>query len=359
MRIASLQYLRGFAALLVVVAHNSFLLEGDWVKHIPGALGVDIFFIISGFIMTFITYQSAESPTSFIIKRFFRIWPVFFIVWLVSYLFVYPERTFDQMACSLYFCLQDYSLPAPSFGFSTLGPPWTLSYEIMFYLVFTISMSVSYRYRSYVCALVFLMSSVGFQLYYNGHFDFSSQASPAVVVVHGWQAWIKLMSNTIVFEFIAGMLLAELTLTNKLPLLSPLGRKLMLLALLLAVVSAGIIGPQEFGMSGGFWIAFIIMTTVIMLSYRSGTGSNRTFIFLGDISYSLYLIHYSLMVFLAQFISEHASPTERLGMFALSVTASIVIAAVMFNWIEKPSIQAGKKVASALSTLLKPSTNWR
>ncbi|RMS70588.1 Exopolysaccharide production protein exoZ [Pseudomonas savastanoi] len=56
MRIVSLQYLRGFAALLVVVSHNSFLLEGNWVERIPGALGVDIFFIISGFIMTFITY---------------------------------------------------------------------------------------------------------------------------------------------------------------------------------------------------------------------------------------------------------------------------------------------------------------
>ncbi|WP_236614445.1 hypothetical protein [Dickeya poaceiphila] len=45
MKIASIQYLRGLAALLVVVAHNSSLLEGNWTKHIPGALGVDVFFI--------------------------------------------------------------------------------------------------------------------------------------------------------------------------------------------------------------------------------------------------------------------------------------------------------------------------
>lgn len=62
MRIVSLQYLRGFAALLVVLSHNVFLLGEGWIKHIPGLLGVDIFFIISGFIMTFITYQTTERP---------------------------------------------------------------------------------------------------------------------------------------------------------------------------------------------------------------------------------------------------------------------------------------------------------
>ncbi len=298
---------------------------------------MDIFFIISGFIMTFITYQTTERPISFIVKRLFRIWPVFFIVRLLSYLFVYPEKALHQMACTLYFCL--------------------LSYEIMFYLIFTISMSISYRYRSYICALVFVMSSVGFQLYYNDQFDFSSQSTPAIVVIHWWQAWIKLISNTIAFEFIFGMMLAELTLANTLPLLTPFGRKFMRLVLLLATISAGFIGPQAYGISGGFWLAATIMTAVIMLSYRSEAGNNRTLIFLGDISYSLYLVHFSLMVFLTQLMSKNASPTEKSGVFILSITASIVMASVMFKWIEKPSIKVGKKVASALSARLKPYTN--
>ncbi|KPB13636.1 Acyltransferase 3 [Pseudomonas amygdali pv. sesami] len=309
--------------------------------------------------MTFITYQATERPISFIVKRLFRIWPVFFIVWLVSYLFVYPERPLHPMVCTLYFCLQEYSLPAPSFGFSALGPPWTLSYEIMSYLIFTISISISYRYRSYVCALVFLVSSVGFQLYYNGQVDFSSQSTPAIAIaiVHWWQAWITLISNTITFEFIFGMMLAELTLANTLPLLKPFGQKSIRLVLLLAIIGAGIIGPQPFGISGGFWLAATIMTAVIMLSYRSESGSNRTLIFLGDISYSLYLVHYSVMVFLTQLMSKNASPTEKSGVFILSITASIVMASVMFKWIEKPSIKVGKKVASALSARLKPYTN--
>lgn len=349
-RMVSLQYLRGLAALLVVVGHGVFLFWGtDWNAHIPAPLGVDIFFIVSGFIMTLITDQSPEGSISFMVRRFFRVWPALCVVWLISYLFVYPERALDQMACILYFCLQDYSLAAPSFGYSALGPPWTLTYEIMFYLIFTLSMSLSYRYRSYVCALVFLVSSVGFQLYYNGHFDFSSQSSPDIVVEHVWQVWIKLMSNTITFEFVAGMMLAELMLANRLPDLAPPGRMLVRLILLLATLSVFIVGEQPLGISGGFWLALIIVSSAVILSDRSEAGGNATLVFLGDISYSLYLVHYSLMVFLIQFVLGNESSIEKAGVFILSITASIVLAFFMFEWVEKPSIKVGRKVARMLS----------
>ncbi|NKI75303.1 acyltransferase [Dickeya sp. CFBP 2040] len=352
MKIASIQYLRGLAALLVVVAHNSSLLEGNWTKHIPGALGVDVFFIISGFIMTFITYHAPDSPFAFIVKRFFRIWPVFFFVWLFSFIFVYPERSFSQMVCTLYFCLQDYSQPGPTFGYSALGPPWTLSYEIMFYLIFAVSMSISYRYRSYICTLVFVAAMTGFQLYYNGSFNFSSQVSPNVIVMHWWQAWIKLVSNTIVFEFITGMLLAELMVRNKISKLL-YSRILAKIAFVIAIAGAVIVGPQVFGLSGGFWLASVIMISAIILGDHSEAGYSRILTFIGDISYSLYLVHYPVMVFFRNHLSDSATSTERITIFMFSITVSIVIASVMFTWIETPSIRAGKKVAGMLSVTMR------
>ena len=343
--------------MLVVVAHNSFLLPDIWGAHIPGGLGVDIIFIISGFIMTFITHRPTETPVQFIAKRSFRIWPVLFVTWLISYLFVYPVKAFDQMACTLYFCLLDYSLAAPTFGYSTLGPAWTLSYEVMFYLIFSISMAISHRYRSSVCTLILVACSVGFQLYYNKHFDFSSQASPNLTVIHWWQAWIKIVSNTIFFEFVAGMALAKLVLSEKLPELTPLERNVMVLLLALAVVLACVIGPQVLGLSGGFWLASVSMVAVITLSHRSARRGIRALVFLGDISYSLYLVHYPLILFLTHLIPEDAPPAERAGMFLLSITASIAIASALFKWIEKPSINAGKKIARALSRRPMPYTS--
>jgi peptidoglycan/LPS O-acetylase OafA/YrhL len=353
MKIIPLQYLRGLAALLVVIAHNSSLLEGNWSKNIPGALGVDVFFVLSGFIMTFITHQSAENPLSFIIKRFFRIWPVFFIVWLISFIFVSPDKTVSEMTCALHFCLQDYSRPGPTFGYSTLGPPWTLSYEAMFYMVFAVSMSINYRYRSYICALFFLISSIGFQLYYNGSFDPSSQSSPNVEVIHWWQALIKLTSNTITLEFIIGMMLAELTVMKKLPILTRAERATLLLLLILTVLYGALSGPQVFGISGGFLLASTLMLLTIMLGYSGITSNNFTLTYLGDVSYSLYLIHYPLMVFITRKIPDDASTPERLAAFTLSVIGSILIAAAMFKWIEKPSMRMGKKAATLLPTQLK------
>ncbi|WP_050579668.1 hypothetical protein [Pantoea ananatis] len=63
--------------------------------------------------------------------------------------------------------------------------------------------------------LIFMIAMVGFQLFYNGSFSFSSQVSPEMVVSHLWQGWIKIASNTIVFECIAGMFLAELMVNDK------------------------------------------------------------------------------------------------------------------------------------------------
>ncbi|KTS72214.1 acyltransferase family protein [Pantoea stewartii] len=343
MKILTIQYVRGLAALLVVIAHNAAFLGDYWANHIPGALGVDVFFIVSGFIMTFITRQAPEEASTFLIKRFFRIWPPLFLVWLVSLVFVYPDRTIGQMSCVLYFCLQDYSSQGPTFGFSPLGPPWTLSYEVMFYAVFAISMRLSYRYRSCLCALIFIAAMVGFQLFYNGSFSFSSQVSPEMVVSHWWQGWIKIASNTVVFEFIAGMFLAELMVNDKISG-SRFIRAVAWVALALAIAFAAITGPQVFGMSGGFWPALIIMASVIMLSCHKKNANIRTLSFLGDISYSLYLVHYPVMLFIKNAIPPSAIKNGNPAVFLLSVAVSTGLAAVMFRLVEIPSVHLGKKI---------------
>ena len=343
MRILTIQYVRGLAALLVVIAHNSVFLGEYWVNHIPGALGVDIFFIISGFIMAFITCQVPEGAGTFLIKRFFRIWPPLFVVWLASLIFVYHERTFSQMSCVLYFCLQDYSRQGPTFGYSPLGPPWTLSYEVMFYAVFALSMSITYRYRSFLCTLIFIAAMVGFQLFYNGSFSISSQISPDMVVPHWWQGWIKIGSNTIVFEFIMGMFLAELMVNDKISD-SRYIRAVAWGALIFAFGFVTVTGPQVFGMSGGFWPALIIMASVITLSCHTKTVSILWLSFLGDISYSLYLVHYPVMLFIKNALPSSALQNGNPAVFLLSVAVSTGIASVMFRLVEMPSVKLGKKI---------------
>ena len=95
-----IQALRGIAAVLVVITHSSRALtsplgqEYFWDLFVHGALGVDLFFIISGFIMVLTTQKCDGSKTyvaDFVIKRFSRIWPLLFVVSMV-YLLVHWLR---------------------------------------------------------------------------------------------------------------------------------------------------------------------------------------------------------------------------------------------------------------------------
>ncbi|MBZ6397130.1 MULTISPECIES: acyltransferase family protein [Pantoea] len=87
-RIQSIHYLRGIAALLVVAYHNrSFSYEHytgeNWTEVLfqGGAFGVDLFFLISGFIIAYSTRRAEHSHLSdYVLRRFFRIYPVFWLV---------------------------------------------------------------------------------------------------------------------------------------------------------------------------------------------------------------------------------------------------------------------------------------
>ena len=88
-----IQVLRGIAALLVVLVHARYaLLNTDSFPlaqqlFVPGAMGVDLFFLISGFIMCYSTAGSDGSVGAvarFAIKRFARVWPVYVAVTLVA-----------------------------------------------------------------------------------------------------------------------------------------------------------------------------------------------------------------------------------------------------------------------------------
>ncbi|WP_459594367.1 acyltransferase family protein [Dickeya ananatis] len=119
------------------------------------------------------------------------------------------------------------------------------------------------------------------------------------------------------------------------------------------MVGAVIVGPQVFGLSGGFWLALVIMISAIILGGHNETEYSRILTFIGDISYSLYLVHYPVMVFFRNHLSDSATSIERITIFMFSITVSIVIASVMFIWIETPSIRAGKKVAGMLSVAMR------
>lgn len=149
----SVQSLRGIAALFVLMQHICFIERGSF--------GVDIFFLISGFIIMYVTEKDVEH---FIIKRVIRIIPLYYAMTLISYaaLLVAPGL-FDQTVASPVYLVK--SLLFIPFSLSGVTQPllrvgWTVNYEVLFYVLFFVAMKISWRYRAVICAGMLVVLAV-------------------------------------------------------------------------------------------------------------------------------------------------------------------------------------------------------
>ncbi|WKX27108.1 acyltransferase family protein [Tatumella ptyseos] len=137
--LASITALRGISVILVVLYHYSWFvhpLETTFLRR--GYIGVDIFFIISGFLACHTTKKLGASPFNaikYFLQRLARIYPAYLIVTLL-YVSVYYFRGFENLSLwsvikSLCFFPQS-SQTGPSYGSPVVEVGWTLNYEFFF-----------------------------------------------------------------------------------------------------------------------------------------------------------------------------------------------------------------------------------
>ena len=151
-KIENIQVLRFIAAFSVMMVHLPVFKFGAW--------GVDIFFVISGFIMMYITEHNNKN---FLIKRIIRIVPLYWLLTLAVFLiaFLKPEilnnttANFEHLLKSLFFIPFNKN-EAGHFPILFLG--WTLNYEIIFYILFAFTIVVFKRFRLMISSFLILFS---------------------------------------------------------------------------------------------------------------------------------------------------------------------------------------------------------
>jgi len=167
-----IQALRGLAALMVVMVHSRSMLMGSASGRavaeqvlLPMAMGVDLFFIISGFLMVWTTRDFDGSKAyawTFLVKRFARIWPLLAVMTPVA---LVVEHGFGGLldralvlsyAEGLAFIPHDPVASGIYFRMA-VGVAWTLCFEWYFYLVFAASMLCG-RWRYAVMAAWFALT---------------------------------------------------------------------------------------------------------------------------------------------------------------------------------------------------------
>jgi exopolysaccharide production protein ExoZ len=188
-RILSLQYLRGIAAMMVVFYHiHSRVVdmgyEGPWAHWMRG--GVDIFFVISGFIMWVTTAGRSIGPARFYRKRIARIVPIY---WIATSIVVLLSASLGWHALASYLFLPFVHPSGNVWPVLIVG--WTLNYEMFFYAVFGAALLLPERLRIAAVAGV-----LGALVILGAIFDAAPEA--------------EFYMNGIVLEFVAGMVIGRL-----------------------------------------------------------------------------------------------------------------------------------------------------
>lgn len=315
----SIQALRGIAALFVVLEHIRFLN--------CGAFGVDIFFCISGFMILFSTQKSTDH---FLSKRLIRIVPFYWLMTLVTYaLLLLAPGLFAQTKADPVLLVKSLFFIPFNIGGGLFQPllriGWTINCEIFFYILFYISFKISHKYRGLICSGLLMLTVLLAALF------------PSV------SPFLSFYGDPVMLEFILGMMaqhichrLYTLHMSGKLP------RLLLPFSFITATLCfTGLLVTRQYADAIGFrrpilWglPALVILLCFFLIGlHRNMPGALTR---LGDISFSLYLIHYYPVTFLDRKVFDFsaASPRAFFGV-AVCFAVSTVLALFGYEIIEK------------------------
>lgn len=338
----TVQILRGVAALMVAYVHI-YVVSGYghhlWPSYWPTdglvmARGVDIFFVISGFIM--LVSSRTMSPGNFIVRRLIRIAPLYwFFTFLIVVMATVTPDLFKTTVVSLEGVIKSLAF-VPQFNEGRpdeiqplLPPGWTLNYEMLFYLVFTGALFVPLRYRVALCTLVFAVLMTG-------------RLAPGFPE----SAVLRFYADPILFEFVGGMILGHIYLSLW-KLTRPLCVLVMFLGfclLLTGALDTGWVHPAARAWAYGAPSCLIVLGAVLLDKLPSTAAVWKIPTALGDASYSIYLSHMFVLgaeryvwkaLGLHQDTALHAAGFAVLGMLAVAVGGLIC-----YRYLEKPLLHA-------------------
>ncbi len=281
-RYEGIQALRFVAALLVVLTHATFYVSNRLIPGFPvwpnGAAGVDVFFVISGFVMMVSSQTLIGRPNgwrSFMLRRVSRIVPLYWIATTLKLAIVAAVPAVAINAdLDLAHVVKSYlffpSLNAEGKLHPVLGVGWTLNFEMFFYVVFAAAMWLRVEPLKAVAVLFAVLSAL------------------ALVREPDWPA-IAFWADTIVLEFVAGMVLGRICLTGvQLP---QFGAATLVVLGFIGLLWSWDEVPDMLRVLTWGVPATMIVAGVAFLEPTLQGRVPASVLLLGDSSYALYLFH--------------------------------------------------------------------
>lgn len=311
-----IHYMRGLAALLVVIFHVIGIMvtykhyDTQFPYHILAA-GVDIFFVISGYLMVKTTEKYKHTKLDwklFLYKRLTRIAPMYWLITILISAAILYKPSLAEKQVDIELILKSLlfiptNIPGSHAQSTVIPVGWTLVYEMFFYFAFAAFTAVNYRAGLFLLIFLFCALSLTHSISDN--------------------YYLTIYSNPIILEFILGILVAKL----KTPSHSK-GLTFVLLGCLAFFAGTYLDGPELSArpISAGIGAA-------MMIYGASGIKLKRELIIpsaLGDASYSIYLTHNYTIKAGAKIL-----PPTLLSCLAL-IVISILVGYAIYKIIEQP-----------------------
>ena len=328
----SVQYLRAIAAFLVVLSHTAWKsmqidnMTLSWWHH-AGTFGVDIFFIISGFIMTYTSvklYQQPYGIRTFLKKRFIRIIPLywFFTLMALSAFLLFPQLVNSSGGETEIF-KSFFLLPIRANESYLVSVGWTLEFEFIFYFIFAFGLLFTQFRGNILVFFILVLSFLG------------AVFIPESMMNYMAYAFI----NNLFLEFALGMLLYYLIQNLKqMSLFSSI--ILMVVGLLWFYATFSAYALTDIRAIDSGIPAFLFSFGLISLEPILKKRTSSLLLKLGDSSYSLYLSHPFVLVLVFSLYRklEHLLPQNELFMNLSMILISLLVGYLVHLFIERTLI---------------------
>jgi len=333
-RIHQLDAVRGIAVLLVLV-HNTDnypTLHLGWIATY-GWMGVDLFFVLSGFLITGILLDSRSSDgyfRDFYARRCLRIWPLYYAALVFMFVvvpFLHPAERANIFGVrsgpwwSYLIFLQNFLVPVPTNALGLLGVTWSLAVEEQFYLIWPLIVRFCSVEQIRRIAFIVICVSPWIRLYLSRH---------AVIIYSN--SFCRLDG------LMAGALLATAVRSKRFDQARFLG-----LAWITLGISTGLTLLLEALQQRWLVFSFVALAAVSLIylalfsqaTYLQRILANRFLVYTGTISYGIYLLA-KIPVDVVKVLRLDQYP---LLAFTITVCGAYVLAIITWNFLERPFLR--------------------
>ncbi|MEO6540819.1 MAG: acyltransferase [Ferruginibacter sp.] len=338
------QMLRGIAILLVILRHTTNIVQekfgysflGDF--FIFGDSGVDIFFVLSGFIITYVNKKTLKDRAQFVTflkRRFIRIYPTYWIIItaLIALQLMLPSFYRTHFDLGWYNLISTYLLFPGHYMIN--GVSWTLTYEIFFYSLFSLAFLIRNKAIRLILSIGYIITLIALAI-----FGLSATSQ------HGWY---NVVTFPMIVEFFMGIFAALIipSIKKEFSVFFIVLGTVYLVAASLFTYNGYLLVDNFFNPVLLYGIpSFFIIIGFVRYELDHDIKVPRPLVWLGEASYSLYLIHLPVLVAAMILFNKLKLPSS-FAVHAAAFAFIVIICAasiLFFKWVEKPMIDKLNKL---------------